>query len=54
MYEWWENGYNASLIAYKKEVYDVKKLLPEENLFLQVFLMMEQTILKTRQLQIIL
>ena len=33
-----KNGYNASLIAYKKEVYDVKKLLPEENLFLQVFL----------------
>lgn len=32
-----KNGYNASLIAYKK-VYDVKKLLPEENLFLQVFL----------------
>ena len=28
-----KNGYNASLIAYKKEVYDVKKLLPEENLF---------------------
>ena len=26
-----KNGYNASLIAYKKEVYDVKKLLPEEK-----------------------
>lgn len=33
-----KDGYNASIIAYKKEVYDVKKLLPEENLFLQVFL----------------
>lgn len=31
-------GYNASLQAYKKEVYDVKKLLPEDNLFLQLFL----------------
>lgn len=33
-----QDGYNSSVIAYKKEVYDVKKLLPEENLFLQVFL----------------
>lgn len=33
-----QDGYNSSIIAYKKEVYDVKKLLPEENLFLQVFL----------------
>lgn len=33
-----QGGYNSSVIAYKKEVYDVKKLLPEENLFLQVFL----------------
>ncbi len=27
-----------ALLLTKKEVYDVKKLLPEENLFLQVFL----------------
>ena len=33
-----QDGYNSSVIAYKKEVYDLKKLLPEENLFLQVFL----------------
>ena len=33
-----QDGYNSSVIAYKKEVYDVKKMLPEENLFLQVFL----------------
>ena len=32
------DGYNENLIPYKKEVYDVKKLLPEQNLFLQVFL----------------
>lgn len=31
-------GYNEHLVPYKKEVYDVKKLLPEQNLFLQVFL----------------
>ena len=30
-------GYNTSVSAYKKEVFDVKKLLPEEHLFLQVF-----------------
>ena len=33
-----KEGYNESLIPYKKEIYDVKKLLPEQNLFLQVFL----------------
>lgn len=32
-----EHGYNKSLQAYKKNVYDVKKLLPEENLFLQIY-----------------
>ena len=33
-----ENGYNQITKAYRHTIYDVKKLLPEENLFFQLFL----------------
>jgi hypothetical protein len=36
-YVYGENGAHRVLEKYKKTVYDVRKLLPEENLFLQVF-----------------
>jgi hypothetical protein len=36
-YVYGENGAHQVLEKYKKNVYDVRKLLPEENLFLQIF-----------------